>query len=166
MKFIKLLKDTYISWDKNDPWAKSAVIAYYALFSLPSLLIITVHLAGIFFGVEAVQGRITKEISGLIGESSADLIQAMIINSALSESSTFFIILGVGTLIFGATGVFFQLQKALNAIWSVRAKEGNLIDTLKRRAVSFGLVVSIGLLLLISLLITTAINAFSDFISS
>lgn len=166
MKFLRLLKDTYLSWDKNDPWAKSAVIAYYALFSLPSLLIITVHFAGVFFGREAVEGRITQEIGGLIGRGSAELIQAMIINSALSESSVLFIIFGVGVLIFGATGVFFQLQKALNDIWSVRAKKNTFLDTLKRRAVSFGMVLAIGLLLLISLVITTAINALSDLIGN
>ncbi|CAM3393814.1 YihY/virulence factor BrkB family protein [Aequorivita lipolytica] len=166
MKFLKLLKDTYLSWDKNDPWAKSAVIAYYALFSLPSLLIITVHFAGVFFGREAVEGRITGEISGLIGQGSAELIQAMIINSALSESSVLFVLFGVGVLIFGATGVFFQLQKALNNIWSVRAKKNTLLDTLKRRAISFGMVLAIGLLLLISLVITSAINALSDLIGN
>ncbi len=166
MKFLKLLKDTYFSWDKNDPWAKSAVIAYYALFSLPSLLIITVHFAGVFFGKEAVKGRITYEISGLIGQESAELIQAMIINSALSERSVLFIIFGIGVLIFGATGVFFQLQKALNDIWSVRSKKNTILDTLKRRAVSFGMVLIIGLLLLISLVISSAINALSDYIGN
>lgn len=164
MKIFKLLKDTYLSWDKNDPWAKSAIIAYYALFSLPSLLIITVHLAGVFFGKEAVQGRITGEISGMIGQGSAELVQTMIINSALSESSLLFIIFGIGVLIFGATGVFFQLQKALNNIWSVRSKKNGIIDTLKRRVVSFGLVLIIGLLMLISLVLSTAINALSEFI--
>lgn len=166
MKFLKLLKDTYLSWDKNDPWAKSAVIAYYALFSLPSLLIITVHFAGVFFGREAVEGRITGEISGLIGQGSAELIQAMIINSALSESSVLFVIFGIGILIFGATGVFFQLQKALNDIWSVRSKKNNIKDTLKRRVVSFGMVLIIGLLMLISLILSTAVNAISDFIGN
>lgn len=116
MKYLRLLKDTYLSWDKNDPWAKSAIIAYYALFSLPSLLIITVHFAGVFFGREAVEGKITQEIGGLIGKGSAELIQTMIINSALSESSVLFIIFGLGVLVFGATGVFYQLQKALNDI--------------------------------------------------
>ena len=166
MKIFKLLKDTYLSWDKNDPWAKSAVIAYYALFSLPSLLIITVYFAGVFFGREAVEGRITSEIAGLIGQGSAELIQAMIINSALSDNSVVFIIFGIGMLIFGATGVFFQLQKALNDIWSVRAKKNTFLDTLKRRAISFGMVLAIGLLLLISLVITSAINALSDLIGN
>lgn len=166
MKIFKLIKDTYLSWDKNDPWAKSAVIAYYALFSLPSLLIITVYFAGVFFGREAVEGRITSEIAGLIGQGSAELIQAMIINSALSDNSVVFIIFGIGMLIFGATGVFFQLQKALNDIWSVRAKKNTFLDTLKRRAISFGMVLAIGLLLLISLVITSAINALSDLIGN
>src|SRR5690606_17046845 len=110
--------------------------------------------------------RITGEISGLIGKGSADLIQAMIINSALSESSLLFIIFGIGMLIFGATGVFFQLQRALNDIWSVRSKKNTFIDTLKRRAVSFGMVLAIGLLLLISLVVSTAINALSEFIGN
>jgi membrane protein len=125
-----------------------------------------VHFAGVFFGREAVEGRITSEISGLIGQGSAELIQTMIINSALSESSLLFIIFGVGVLIFGATGVFFQLQKALNDIWSVRSKKNNILDTIKRRAVSFGLVLIIGLLMLISLVLTTAINALSEFIGN
>lgn len=166
MKIFKLLKDTYLSWDKNDPWAKSAIIAYYALFSLPSLLIITVHIAGIFFGRDAVEGRITSEISGLIGQGSAELVQTMIVNSALAESSFLFVIFGIGVLIFGATGVFFQLQKALNNIWSVRAKKNTLKATLKRRVVAFWIVLAIGLLLLISLIISSAINAFSEFIGS
>src|SRR5690606_13956481 len=89
MQILKLFKDTYKSWDANDPWAKSAMIAYYALFSLPSVLIITIHFAGVFFGEDAVQGRITHEIEALIGTSSAELLQAIIINSALSTNSTF-----------------------------------------------------------------------------
>src|SRR5690606_9466041 len=135
-------------------------------FSLPSLLIITVHFAGIFFGKEAVEGRITTEISGLVGKGSAELIQAMIINSALSESSLLFVVFGIGMLVFGATGVFFQLQRALNDIWSVRSKKNNLLDTLKRRAVSLGMVLALGLLLLISLVISTVINALSEFIGN
>ena len=166
MKFLKLLKDTYISWDKNDPWAKSAIIAYYALFSLPSLLIITVYFAGLFFGQEAVEGRITHEIGSLIGEGSADLIQTMIINSALDQNSPVFIIFGIGILIFGATGVFFQLQKALNDIWSVRAKQNTFIATLKRRVVAFGMVLAVGLLMLISLIISSAINMLSELIGN
>lgn len=166
MKIFNLFKDTYKSWNENDPWAKSAIIAYYALFSLPSLLIITIHFAGVFFGEDAVQGRITHEIKGLIGQESAELIQGIIANSTLSANSTLFIIIGVGTLIFGASGVFVQLQKALNDIWSVRLKETGIMTTVKHRALAFGMVLIIGLLMLISLIISTVINAFSDFIGA
>src|SRR5699024_9810740 len=164
MTFFRLIKDTYLSWNKNDPWAKSAVIAYYALFSLPSLLIISIHLAGIFFGKSAVEGRVTREIEGLIGSDSAELIQGIIVNSTLSQISTIFIIIGIGTLIFGASGVFIQLQKALNNIWGVRSVESGIWYTVKERAIAFGMVLIIGFLMLLSLIISFLISAFSDFI--
>ena len=165
MKFLKLLKNTYLSWDKNDPWAQSAVVAYYALFSLPSLLMITVYVAGIFLGPEAVQGEITEQVSGLIGRESAAAIEGMIANAALANSSTLTVIIGIGMLLFGATGVFFQLQKALNNIWSVRSRNANIWDTIKRRATSLGVILAIGLLLLISLLLSAMVSAFSTYIA-
>lgn len=166
MEVITLLKNTYASWDKNDPWAKSAVIAYYALFSLPSLLMITMYVAGTFFGNEAVQGKITSEIGGTIGVDGAQAIEEMIVNAALEESSTITVILGIGMLIFGATGVFFQLQKALNNIWSVRAKKNTFIDGMKRRLLSFGLILIIGFLLLISLVLSSAIDVLSGYLAN
>src|SRR5690606_3307554 len=77
-KFWRLLKAAYFSWNRNDPWARSATIAYYALFSLPSLLIIVVNTAGYFFGREAVQGRITGEIEDFIGSESAKAVEDMV----------------------------------------------------------------------------------------
>ena len=77
-RFWRLLKASYFSWNRNDPWARSATIAYYALFSLPSLLIIVVNTAGYFYGREAVQGRITEEIEHLIGIESAQAVEGMI----------------------------------------------------------------------------------------
>lgn len=166
MKIISLLKKTYSSWDKNDPWAKSAVIAYYALFSLPSLLMITMYVAGIFFGKDAVQGKITSEIGGTIGIDGAEAIEEMIANAAVEDSTTITVIIGIGMLIFGATGVFFQLQKALNDIWSVRAKKNTFIDSMKRRLLSFGLILIIGFLLLISLVLSSAIDVLSKYLAN
>lgn len=165
MKALSFLKETYLSWDKNDPWAKSAVIAYYALFSLPPLLMITMFSAGSIFGREAVEGKITAEIGDLIGEGAAKAIEGMIASAALEGSSAITIIIGIAILLFGATGVFFQLQKALNDIWSVRSKKSTLLDTLKRRTVSFGLILAIGLLLLISLVLSATIKAISNYIA-
>lgn len=166
MNFFTLVKNTYISWDKNEPWAKSAIIAYYALFSLPSLLMITMYIAGTFFGREAVQGRITAEIDSLIGTEGAQAIETMIANAAIEESTWITVALGIGMLIFGATGVFYQLQRALNDIWSVRSKQNNFKDTLKRRAWSFGLILVIGFLLLISLVVSSAIDAFVSYVAT
>jgi len=166
MQFFTLFKNTYKSWDKNDPWAKSAVIAYYALFSLPSLLMITLYVTGLFLGREAVQGKITAEIGAIVGVDAAQAIENMIANAALEESTLITVVLGIGMLIFGATGVFFQLQKALNDIWSVRAKKNTIWDTIKRRAVSFSLILVIGFLLLISLVISSAIDAFTSYLAT
>src|SRR5699024_9723340 len=106
----------------------------------------------------------TREIEGLIGSDSAELIQGIIVNSTLSQSSTIFIIIGIGTLIFGASGVFIQLQKALNNIWGVRSVESGIWYTVKERAIAFGMVLIIGFLMLLSLIISFLISAFSDFI--
>lgn len=164
--FWNLLKRAYISWNRNDPWARSATIAYYALFSLPSLMIIVVTVAGYFFGRKAVQGRITTEIGDFIGKESAAAIENMIANAALNESSTFAVIFGLAFLIFGATGVFFQLKAAMNNIWNVTAKKNTVKRIIINRIISLGMVFVLGLLLLISLLINTVVKALSDYLAS
>ncbi len=75
-KIFTFLKDTYNHWDSIDPWATSAIIAYYALFSMPSVLMISVSVAGIFFGTEAVTGSLTRELSVLMGQGSAEAIES------------------------------------------------------------------------------------------
>lgn len=164
-RFWRLLKQTYFSWNRNDPWARSATIAYYALFSLPSLLIIVVNIAGYFFGREAVQGRITEEIGDFIGVESATDVENMVANAALSQSSTLALIFGVGFLIFGATGVFFQLKAAMNNIWNVAAKKDTFLRMIINRIISFGMVMVVCLLLLISLVISAILSALKDYLS-
>ncbi|TBW29095.1 YihY/virulence factor BrkB family protein [Gramella sp. KN1008] len=160
--FFKLLKKTYISWNKNEPYARSATIAYYALFSLPSLLIIVVSIAGYFFGREAVRGRLMGEISEFIGEDTANAVENMIENAALSQDSTWAVIFGLAMLVFGATGVFFQLKIAMNNIWNVAAKKSDFFRLLLDRIISLGMVFVIGLLLLIALVVSTVIKLISD----
>ncbi len=156
--FLKLLKKSYLSWEKNGAYAKSATIAYYALFSLPSLLIIVVSIAGYFFGREAVQGRLTGEISEFIGEDTANAVQSMIENAALSQDSTLALIFGLAMLIFGATGVFFQLKIAMNNIWNVAAKKTNFLRLVLDRVISLGMVFVLGLLLLIAMVISALLK--------
>lgn len=161
-----LLKRAGLSWNQNDPWSQSATIAYYALFSLPSLLIIVVSITGYFYGHEAVQGRLTHEIGNYIGENAAHAIEKMISNVVLQNNSTFMLIIGIGVLLFGATGVFFHMKQALNNIWNVTAKKNSFLRMLINRAISFGMVLIIGFLLLIFLVSSTLLAAFGDYIAS
>jgi len=164
--FWMLLRKTYASWIGNDPWARSAIIAYYTLFSLPSLLIIIVSIAGYFFGRDAVQGRITGQIAEFIGNDSAIIVENMISNAALSSNSTMMVIFGVFMLVFGATGVFFQLKKAMNNIWNVAEKEDTYFRMFIDRVISFGMILILGFLMLLGLIISAIIRMLSDYIES
>lgn len=163
--FWKLLMAAYFNWNRNEPWARSATIAYYALFSLPSLLIIVVSIAGYFFGRQDVQLRITQEIGEFIGVEAAQAIENMVANAALTEGSTFAIIFGVLFLIFGATGVFFQLKAAMNNIWNVAAKKNTVWRVVINRIISFGMVMVVGLLMLVALIISTVLTFVSEYMA-
>lgn len=164
--FFKLLKNTYKSWIGNDPWAESAIIAYYTLFSLPSLLIIVVSIAGYFFGREAVQGRLTGQIGDFIGMDAARAIENMITSAMITQNSTWAIIFGVGMLLFGATGVFFRLKIAMNNIWNVAAKKDTVLIMILDRLISFGMVLVIGFLLLTALIISAVMTMLSEYLEA
>jgi membrane protein len=159
-----LLKETYKEWNALDPFRESAVIAYYTIFSLPGLLIMVIKSAGALFGEEAVQGKITGQISGMVGQQAAEAVQEMIKNSLSTQDSTFALIVGIGSLVFGATGVFVQLQKSFNTIWDVEldVSKNSIIKLVTDRATSFGLIMVIAFLLLISLIVSTLISTLSD----
>lgn len=160
------IKKTYLAWDKNDPFAKSAIIAYYTLFSLPSLLMIVTTIAGYFFGREAVEGRITQQIGEYIGPDAARAIETMISNVTLNDGNVVTIIIGLAALLYGATGVFFQMKKTMNTIWNVREKKQSMTRMFINRAISFGMVLILGFLLLISLVISAALAAFSEYVET
>lgn len=164
---FSLLKETAKEWSNENPFRQSAVIAYYAIFSLPALLIIIVQVAGLVFGKEAVQGKVEEQIDSMMGQEAASQVQTMISNAGQMESSTMAIIIGVATLLFGATGVFYQMQQSLNKVWEVEPKSDAGIGKMAMdRATSLGVILAIGFLLLISLVLTTAINVLNDWIQS
>lgn len=162
---LSLLKESYSEWNDDDPFRMSAAMSYYAIFSLPGLLLIVISVAGFIFGEEAVQGEISTQISSMIGSDAAKNVEEMISNVHQNESSIWATIIGFATLIFGATGLFYQLQISLNQIWEVQVKkEEGIKKVLVDRITSFGVILVIGFLLLISLVLTAALSAFSDFI--
>jgi len=160
-----ITKKTYQAWNKADPFRQSAIIAYYAIFSIPALLVIVIACAGLAFGQEAVQGEISQQISSIMGNETAAQIEGIIAKAGEKKQSIWATIISIITLIFGATGVFAQLQISLNQIWEVKASaKKKWLKSLRDRLFSFGLILSIGFLLLISLLLTAGLAAFSEWI--
>ncbi|MGB3151252.1 MAG: YihY/virulence factor BrkB family protein [Maribacter sp.] len=162
----KLMKSTYFSWISKTPFQLSAVIAYYAILSLPGLLILILELVGSVWGKEIVSGELFAEISSAMGPETAQSIQEMISDRGSENTSILATILGIGVLIYGATGVFYQLQNALNEIWEVKPNYSNeILATLFMRLKSFGFILIFGFLLLISFVLTSFLSAFSKQLS-
>ena len=155
-----LVKETFQGWQEDGALDLGAALAYYAIFSLAPLLLIVIAVAGLVWGREAVQGQLVGQLQGLIGEQGGQAIQTMIANAGKHGSGVLATIVGVVTIVFGATGVFVQLQSSLDRIWNVEPKPGSGIwGFVKTRMLSFGMVLGIGFLLLISLVVTTAVSA-------
>lgn len=162
----RLLLKTYHAWMEKEPFQISAIIAYYAILSLPGLLILILELVGGIWGKEIVQGELFAEISSAMGPETAQSIQEMIKDQGSEQTSLIATLLGIGVLIYGATGVFYQLQNALNEIWEAKPKYTNeFISTLFMRLKGFGFIIIIGFLLLVSFVLTSLLSAFSTQLS-
>ncbi|MGZ3865988.1 MAG: YihY/virulence factor BrkB family protein [Bacteroidia bacterium] len=161
----KITKNTVSKWLDADPFGQSALVAYYAIFSIPALLVIVISLASLAFGREAVMGQISSQISSAIGHDTAKQIEDIIAKSSAHKTSVIASIIGVVTLILGSIGVFAQLQTSLNLIWGVKVNpKKKWLKKIKDNLLSFGMVLSIAFLLLVSLLLTTALTAFSGWV--
>lgn len=162
----KLLSKTFQEWNADDPFRQSAIIAYYAIFSIPGLLMIVIWAAGLIFGEEAVRGEVSAQIQQFMGEKGAEGVEQLLSNKSVSEGSLGMKIIGIGALVYGATTLFFQLQKTLNYIWEVEAAPDNNIKKLvSDRASSLGLILIIAFLLLISLVLSGIISIIGNYIA-
>lgn len=160
--FPRLMKSTYFSWISKSPFQLSAIIAYYAILSLPGLLILILELVGSIWGKEIVRGELFNEIAAAMGPETAQSIQEMISDRGSENTSLLATILGIGVLVYGATGVFYQLQNTFNEIWEVKPSYSNeILATLFMRLKSFGFILIFGFLLLISFVLTSFLSAFS-----
>lgn len=161
----QLLKISFKNWHDKDPFRQSAIIAYYAIFSIPGLLVLIIAIAGYFFGHDVVNQNLIAQISETIGSETALQIEELLLKSTTEKSTTWGSIVGITILLVGATGVFVELQTTLNLIWNVKVKPQNGIwRILKARLFSFGLILAIAFLLTISLVISTALVAISNYI--
>ncbi len=159
---LTILKETGSEWSDDKVPRLSAALAYYTIFSLAPVLIIAVAIAGLVFGQDAAQGEIVRQISGLVGKDNAETIQSLLRNAYQPGSGRIATIIGITTLMLGASGVFAELQDALNTIWGVAPKPGRSpFDVVKERVVSFSMVLVIAFLLLASLVVSAVLSALS-----
>lgn len=160
-----MARDTCKEWIASDPWRLSAVVAYYAVLSLPALLVIVINIAGSVLGTDAIQGKVSDEIGKAMGSDAAKTMRIMIASASEGKKTTVATILGIATLIFGATGVFYQLQKSLNEIWDVKENpKAGIKKLIINRSTGLGLIIVIGFLLLISLIISSLLTAFGNYL--
>lgn len=161
-----MLKDTFNQWNEREPFANSVVIAYYTIFSLPGLMVIIINIAGYFYDKGEVTTQLTGQIQGMIGGDTASDVEAIIGKASEARGNTLATILGIATLIFGATGVFYQMQQILNKMWEVKPKPKQMIlKVIRDRVFSFGLILAVGFLLLVSLALSAGLSAFSDWVA-
>ena len=150
-----ITRQSFSDFIDNKVLKLSAALAFYTIFSLPAMLIIVISVSGIFYGREAIEGSLYHQISNFVGNDAALQIQQSIRGAALSKSSYFATIVGIITLLFGATSVFNEIQDSINHIWKLKSKPKGtgFLKMLINRLLSFSLVISLGFLLLVSLLI-------------
>lgn len=162
---IELCKEVFNEWSEDKVPRLAAALAFYTLFSLAPLLVIVVGIAGMVFGEDAATGALSNQIEDIVGESSARLIETALANAGAPGAGILPTILGVATLLFGASGVFTQLQDSLNTIWNVQPQPGQPIMTiLRQRLLAFVMVLLIGLLLIVSLIASTVLAGIINFI--
>ncbi|HSY60528.1 MAG TPA: YihY/virulence factor BrkB family protein [Cytophaga sp.] len=164
-KSFSLLKSTFQDWNKRDPFRQSAVIAYYAIFSMPGLLVLIITIMGYFFNKDTVSQRILTEIANTLGADTSAEIKSMLASAGKTKATILGSIIGIATLLVGATGVFIALQKTLNVIWEVQVTaQTGIWPVVKSRLFSFGLILAIAFLLLISFVVSTATAAIGEWI--
>jgi len=148
-----VLKETFTEWNRFSATQYSASLAYYAIFSIPGLLIIIIWVAGYFFGEEAISGEVSNQITGIMGKDVAQSIESMIAGALIDKKNIFMKTVGVGSLVFGATTLFFQLQQALNELWEIKVDpQKAYIKFLLDRANSLGMILILGFLLIVTMI--------------
>jgi membrane protein len=166
-----LVRDAVSAWIDDDASSMGAALAYYTLFSLAPLLLISISLAGLLFGEEAARGEVMGQLSSLVGEQSARVIESMLVALNRPQAGLGGAIFGLVTLLIGATTVFAELQSAFDRIWrapplapSGTSRLGALWGWLRTRLLSLGLILGIGFLLLVSLVASAALSAFDKWV--
>jgi len=163
---LNILKSSASEFSNNNSFRHAAALSYYTIFSLPPLLLIVITTASAIYGGEALTGQIYGQLKGLVGADSAAFLQESIAKFTLQQKSGLATVIGVGTLIFAATTFFVTLQESINDIWNLKVKtEGiGIGQYLQQRLLSFGLILSVALLLLISFVVSAVLSIFTGWL--
>jgi membrane protein len=162
-KMWRLIIDSFNHFNDFNGFKLSAALSYYTVFSVAPLLIVIISLSGLFFGRLAVEGRVYRQISGLVGSEAALQIQNIIRNTQQSNHGKLGGIIGTIILLIGASGVFSEVQSSINYLWSVPPpKKKAFLVAIFRKLISFSLLVAVAFLLLVSLLANALLEILSD----
>jgi membrane protein len=170
MKFLRtswdIFKQTTLNFFQDDSFSYASSIAFYTIFSLPAILIISLSIGATVYEKEVVQQELINQVGRLIGKESAADVEQILVNATLDSTGTLAKIVGIATLIFSATTVFISLQTSLNKIWGIKPKpERGIIKYLINRLLSLAMVISIGFLLLVSLVFDAALVVIQNTLS-
>lgn len=165
-QLLGLVKETAKDWSKDNATRLAAALAYYTVLSLAPLLVLAVSVAGLVFGEDAAKGQIADNLSAVVGPEAGKGIQTMLANAKSPEEGTIGSIVGVVALLFGASGVFGELQASLNRVWNVEPKPGKGVwGFLRQRFFSFSMVLGVAFLLLVSLVLSAVLTAVGSYFS-
>ena len=162
----KLSKSTVLAFIEDEALSRGAAIAFYTVTSIAPILLIVVAVAGLVFGREAAQGAITEQLGGLMGQQTADVLQSAVASAGEKSAGVMATIIGIVTLIATASGVFGEMQSALNAIWKAKPEGTTVSRLIRARAASLGLVAALGFLLIVSLVVSAGLTAFGNYLDS
>jgi membrane protein len=156
----QLIRTALSEWNDDKAPRLGAALSYYTVFAIAPVLLVAISIAGLVFGKDAAQGEILGQLRGMFGPDTAKMVQEMLARSAARSSGVIGTIVGLGTLLLGATAVMIELESALDVVWKVKPKPGlGLRGLVKDRILSLGLVLSLGFLLLVSLVASAVLSA-------
>jgi membrane protein len=162
----KMLKDTVLGFINDEALSRGAAIAFYTVTSIAPVLLIVIAIAGLAFGRDAAQNAITEQLSGLMGQQTAEVLQTAVASAASKSSGVVATIIGIIILMVTASGVFGEMQTALNVIWKAKPEGTTVSRLIRARAASLGLVAALGFLLMVSLVVSTVLTAFGNYLDS
>ncbi|SMC57890.1 YihY/virulence factor BrkB family protein [Pedobacter nyackensis] len=157
-----LLKATFTGFDDHKVTKLSGSLAYYTVFSMAPLLVVIISLCGIFLGQEAAEGKIYEQLAGFMGKETASQLQEIVAKAAIGDKGVVAFVIGIVTLLVGATTVFADIQDSINFIWGLKPKpKRGWLKILQNRFLSFSVIISLGFILLVSLAVTALLDGFS-----